>query len=312
MAFQAIAVRQYKPFTVSGEDGSISVTLDTAVAAGSTLVLIGAAQNSSTSQASLLNSASDGTNTWGSPTNVRSAGAYAPNVFACVAENVSAGSLTVTGSFSATSNNAVSLALLEVEKPVTSSGVDQTTTGTGPGSPNTSTSIGPTGTLSQTDNLVIGCIGGWFGIPTAPAGYSSVLTQQNGSYIGAVIGYKTVAATDPITFTVNHEATGGATSGVVLVIKAATAGAALRYRFNLDADTFTSSDTGITAYVWRNSGPDGVVAEKYESLSGDATAGQLLITSDLPSDIAAADTITGVLYNGTDTSGLITGTVESA
>lgn len=53
MAFQAIAVRQYKSFTVSGEDGSISVALDAAVVAGSTLAVVGvsvvsAAQNNTT------------------------------------------------------------------------------------------------------------------------------------------------------------------------------------------------------------------------------------------------------------------------
>lgn len=42
MAFQAIAVRQYKPFTVSGEDGTTTVALDS-VPAGSMLVVVGTA-----------------------------------------------------------------------------------------------------------------------------------------------------------------------------------------------------------------------------------------------------------------------------
>lgn len=92
MAFQAIAVRQYKSFTVSGEDGSISVALDAAVVAGSTLAVVGvsvvsAAQNNTV----LLNSVADGVNTWGTPTNVRAAGSYTPNAFGAVAENAAAG-----------------------------------------------------------------------------------------------------------------------------------------------------------------------------------------------------------------------------
>lgn len=312
MTYALIAVRQTATVVNSAEDATVTISLSSAVSAGSTLVLIGSAYNGATSQASLLNSVSDGTNTWGTPTNVRSAGSYTPNAFSCVAEDVDGGTFTVTATFSATSSNNVSMALIEVEKCVTASGVDKTVTGTGPGTPNTATSIGPSSALTQTDNLVIGCVGGWFGIVSAPAGYTAVLTQNNGANCGCQVSYKSISSTDALTLTVNHEGTGGATSGIMLVIKAATAGAALRYRFNLDPDTFTSADTGITAYVWRNSGPDGVVAEKYTSLSGDATAGQLLITSGLPSSLSASDTITGVVSNSTDTSGIISGTVEEA
>lgn len=310
MAFEAIAVRQSKAFTVTGEDTSVAATLDSAVAAGSTLVIIGT-EASTDGLVAILSSVSDtSTNTWGTPTNTRTAGAYAPNTFACVAENVASGSPTVTMTFGGSDGNTnkVSFTLIEVENPVTSSGVDKLVTGTASGSTSTSTSA--TGALTQTDNLVILAAGGWFGTPSNPSGWTNIQSVMNGAYMGSLVCHKTVTATDSITGTVAHEAA-AATSAIMLVIKAATAGSALQYTFTFDTSTFTSADTGITGYVWRNATPDQAAAQRFTGLAGDATAGTLHITDDLPSGLSVSDTIYGIFYNGTDTSGLVSGTVES-
>lgn len=310
MAFEAIAVRQSKPFTVNGEDGTFDVTLDAAVAAGSALVVVGTSLRSDTTQTTLLSSVADGTNTWSTPVNVRSAGSYSPNAFAALAENVSAGSTTVTLSVNQSTAVRASGVLIEVEKGLTSGILFGTVlTGTGTGTSSTSTSA--SGTLDQTDNLLILCGGGWCGLPSNPSGWTSLLTQQNdATYIGCQVSHKTTSTTDSVTGTVPHAATGGATSAVMLILEAATAGAALQYRFSLDPATFTSADTGVTGYVWRNSGPDGVLAEKYESLAGDA--GSVVITG-VPADVALGDTIVGSFYNSTDGSRpFAAGVVETA
>lgn len=312
MAFDLIAVRQYKPFTVDGEDGTIEVTLDSAVASGSALVVVGTSLRSDTTQTTLLNSVADGTNTWGTPTNVRSSGSYSPNAFAALAENVSAGTPTVSLSMNQSVSVRASGVLIEVENGLTSGILFGTIlTGTGTGTSSTSTSA--SGTLDQTDNLLILCGGGWCGLPSNPSGWTSLLTQQNGvTYIGCQVSHKNTSTTDSVTGTVPHAATGGATSAVMLILQAATAGAALQYRFELDPATFTSADISITGYVWRNSGPDGVLAEKYENLAGDAEAGALIITG-VPSDVELGDTIVGSFYNSTDGSRpFAAGTVESA
>lgn len=308
MAFENIAVRQAPSTVVSADDAT--VTLSITVAAGSTLILIGGAVNGVTYQTSLLNSATYGANAFGTPVNLRTGSQYLANVFVAVAENVSAGTYTVTGNFSQSSNNKVSMACIEIEKPVTSSGTTTPVTGAGTAGA-TSTSTSSTGALAQTDNIIVGCAAGPFGTPVNPAGYSSVLTQANGTYLGCQISYKKVTATDAVTFTVDHES-GGTPGAIALAVLAATAGGTKQYKFLLDATAFTSSDTGITGYVWRNGAPDNVLAEKYTGLEGDAVAGTLIITG-VPAAAETTDTVIGSFYNGTDGSApFVSGAVEEA
>lgn len=304
----AITVRQSKSATLSGEGGTTTIALNSAVAAGSTLVVVGAVAEYPVSQSVLLSSVNDtSTNTWGTPSNVRTTGAYLPNVFGCVAENVAAGSPTVTLNWDSASGVRPSFVLYEISGPVTASGVDKTVTGTSTSALSVSTSA--TGTLTQANNLAILVAGGWFEWPTNPSGWTSALTVKNGTYIGCQVSHKNVSTTTSITGTVDYEVSASAAALMYVIKEAATA--TLQYKFQLKASTFTSADTGITGYVWRNSGPDGVFAEKYEGLGGDATAGNLIITG-IPAGASVSDTITGVFYNSTDTSGLISGTVEEA
>lgn len=306
----AIAVRQVKTFTVSGEDGTVTVSFDSSVAAGSTLVVVAGAYSDIATDGTRLTSVSDtSSNTWESPTNVRAVESWAPNVFGAVAQNVASGSPTLTLNLSIASGNQVSGALFEVSGCVTSSGIDKTVTGT---STTSSISTSATGTLTQANNLVILCAAGWFGEPSNPSGWVSDLTQKNGigGYLGCQVSHKTTSTTSSVTGTVSSSSA-GASSALMYVIKEAAAGATLRYKFLLNASTFTSADTSITGYVWRNGDPDNTVAEKYTSLAGDATAGVLYITSGLPAGAATSDTIIGSFYNSTDGSRpFVAGTVE--
>ncbi len=307
MAFDLIAVRQAKAFTLDGQTATIAVSFDAAVAAGSALLVIGAAVRSDTSQTVLLSSVAGG-GTWASAINVRSSGDYAPNVFASIAPNVSAASPTVTLTMNQSSAVRASFVLFEVEKAVTSSVIDKQPTGTA--TSGTSTSTSSSGTLTQSDNLVILCAGGWFGVPQNPSGYTSYMSQQNGGFIGCQVSARKVTATTAIAGTVNHDETPAA-AALLLVLKAATT-ASKRYKFTLDPATFTSADTTITGYVWRNADPDQAVAEKYTGLAGDGTAGVLYITSGLPGTVDNADTLLGVFSNATDTSGIVSGIAEDA
>lgn len=306
----AIAVRQVKTFTVSGEDGTVTVSFDSSVAAGSTLVVVAGAYSDIETDGTRLTSVSDtSSNTWESPTNVRAVESWAPNVFGAVAQNVASGSPTLTLNLSIASGNQVSGALFEVSGCVTSSGIDKTVTGT---STTSSISTSATGTLTQANNLVILCAAGWFGEPSNPSGWVSDLTQKNGigGYLGCQVSHKTTSTTSSVTGTVSSSSA-GASSALMYVIKEAAAVATLRYKFLLNASTFTSADTSITGYVWRNGDPDNTVAEKYTSLAGDATAGVLYITSGLPAGAATSDTIIGSFYNSTDGSRpFVAGTVE--
>ncbi len=312
MAYQAIAVKQVKTSLLSAEDGTTTITPDSAITAGSTLVLVGMASDNISYLACLLNSATDtSSNAWGTPENVRGAGDYVPNVFGCVAYNAAASTPTITLNWNQATSNNVGFALFEIEKVPTSAVLDLSVEGTSSGAGSTSTSA--TGTLDQTDNLLILCAGGWFGIPTNPSGWTNVLNHSNGSggVVGCQISCKTTSTTDSVTGTVAHETASAA--ALMLVLKAAAAGAALRYKFLLNSSTLTSADTAITGYVWRNCDPDTGYAEKYTGLAGNATAGVLYIDTGLPSNVLETDTIVGSFYNGSDGSRpFVTGDVEVA
>lgn len=303
----AITVRQLKTLTVTGEDGTVTVAPDGAVAAGSTLVVMGVAIRSDTYTATLVNSVADTqSNAWGTPVNVLAGGAGQANPFACIAHNVAAGSPTVTLNLSQAVSNRVSAVLFEISGGATSASVDKTVNGTS--SAATSTSTSATGTLTQANNLALLTCGGGIGTPSNPSGWVSALTQVNGvgGMIGCQVSYKSITTTDSITGTVVHEAGNGA--ALMLVIKEA-AGAALRYKFLLDPGTLTDADTGITGYVWRNKNPEEGAAEKYTGLEGSATAGTLYIPA--PDGASTGDTIVGAFLNGSDGSRpFAAGTVE--
>jgi hypothetical protein len=308
MPFQAIAVRQSRNYTLTGQTDTIAIAPSASLAAGSTVLVIGSAFQAGTGLTVLLSSVSGG-GTWESALNVRADDVYVPNVFACVVYNVSAATPTITLTVNQSSAVTISLSLIEIEKVPAAAVLDGSArTGTTAASAAT-TSTAATGTLAQTDNLTVLCAGGWFGAPVTPPGYTAIQSTANGSgtgYVGCGVYHKKVTSTATVTGTVAHDPSGGS-SAMLLVFKAAS-DVALQYKFQLNPSAFTSADTAISGYVWRNSGPDGVLAEAYTGLAGDAVAGDLLITPT-PANVQVTDTITGVFYNATDTSGLITGTV---
>ena len=307
----ALAIRVLKTSVVTGEDGTLALTSASAVPAGAVLVLIGTGlYSNATAAAPYLSSVADtSTNTWETPINVRAAGSSNPQVFAALAHNVAAATPTVTATFTqSVTGNKFSAALLEITGAPTASALETSVNATA--TSGTSITTAETGALSQAANALVACFGGWIGNPTNPTGWSSALTQNNGVNLGCQISYKTIndAASRTETFTTSAIA-GGAI--LMLVIKQA-ATSALRYKFALNTTTFTSADTGVTGFVWSNATPDTGTAQKFTGLAGSATAGDLIIDTDLPAEISLSDTIYGIFYNGTDTSGLIAGTVEAA
>jgi hypothetical protein len=299
---------------------TLSITPSAALTAGSTLVVIGGAVQNDTSDSALLNSVADNaSNTWGTPENTRSASAYAPNGFAAVAQNVASGTPTITLTFNANASNRVSGVLYEVIGAPSSSALEVILKGIGTGAYTTATTA--SSTLSQADNLVIGCGSGWIGNPADTAGYTAVLDQTNGAsgYLGAWVGHKTVATTAAVTYTQAHPdvATTGS-NAMAVIIKQAAAGDSYKYKFKLRSDTFTSAVTSVNLLVWRNSGPTGVYAEEYTGLAGDAVAGDLVVSSAAiaaaypGANVASTDTITGIAWvAGGNSTGIMTGAVEA-
>lgn len=309
MAFETPSVVQARLYELDGQTGTIVVSPSSAFTSGSTVVVIGTAVQSGTGLAVRLSSVSGG-GTWQSAINVRPDTDYAPNCFAGVLYNAPGSSPSITLTMNQSTDVRASFALVEIDGVPSSSVLDGSArTGTS-GSSATSTATSATGTLTQSDNLILLCAGGWLGTPLTPSGYTNVVTPTaNGSgpgYVGNGVFYKTVTSTSTQTGTVLHDASAGS-SAILLVLKAAST-TSLKYRFTFNSSLFTSADTGIEGYVWRNGGADSVLAEHHTGLAGDATAGRLDITPSA-SGVLVSDTIMGVFWNGTDTSGLITGTV---
>lgn len=285
--------------------------------AGSTLVLVGGGvyQDGSDTIPYLSSVSDTASNVWENISNARPNTNYFPTAFAATASNIAAGSPTISVNFTRYLNTTplhkYSYVLFEIAGAPSSSAIDLPITTESFAGGVSSVDVGPTQTLNQADNLVIGCVAGWVGNPANPAGWTEVTSDSNGTYLGLQVSYKTISVTDPQTFSVTFDVVSSGSAGVVVVVREAAVGT-LRYKFLLRSSEFTSSDTGITGYVWRNSGPDGVFAEKYENLSGDATAGVLYIT-DIPNTVQLGDSIIGSFYNSTDGSRpFVAGTVEVA
>jgi len=224
MSFEAIAIKQAVQVKLTGKGTTMEGTLPS-VSAGSTLVVIGSGICESTWDALLLTSVSGG-GSWGTPRNAASVFSYVPNVFACEAPNVSASAspVTVTLTVNGASNNKATWLLLEIEKSVASNVVDKfitaiDATGVSPAT------LASTGTLSQTDNLVLAALGGWTDATVASmesAGFTTLIAQANGSYLGLYVGWKKVTSVAGITQTIPHSAA-GANAAALLVLKAADA-----------------------------------------------------------------------------------------
>lgn len=304
--------------STTGEDGSWQIVATGAVAAGSTLVLAGGAATGG-SQAARITAVSDtSSNTWSNLTNSTGSGEYSPNAIIAVAVNVTAGTPTITITSDMSTDCRPNLILLEVTNVETSSVVDVIVQGQSDGVAYSVTSDG-TGTLSQTDYLAIVASAGWYGDPGNPTTggtwteHTSIANGSGAGLIGTQVSSRVfTGSTSSISVTVPHPDAATTNSYcILLILKAKATGSNLRYKFILDSSVFTSADTSITGFVWRNGTPDSVLAQRFTGLAGSATAGTLYITTGLPSGTAATDTLYGVFYNGTDTSGLIGGVVET-
>lgn len=144
-----------------------------------------------------------------------------------VAENVAvpSGTWTVTAAHvGATSVMSVA----SFDNVATSSSFDQSATASGN---NTNTlAVGPTGTLAQANELVVGCMATYIASAnigvTTPSGYSEIgVYQDSGNYVGHQSCYKDVAATTAVsatwTWTTN---TFYAVDGALLTLKTVGAG----------------------------------------------------------------------------------------
>lgn len=171
-------------------------------------------------------------------------------------------------------------------------------------------------TPAQADSLLVAIVGGkwWYDFNSggaAPSGWTLDAIATNNSFVCfqtvSLIVSSTTAQT--ITWTVPaNQSTDDGGSACVAVFKAAAASGDLRVRALFD--TAINSDTSITAYVWEGD-PSSNVAQKFTGLTAESSGGVLLINLPSSTTLTNGQTVNVLAFNSTDTSGLITASVES-
>lgn len=136
--------------------------------------------------------------------------------------NITGGaSHTITVNYTGASNNYAAWAAIEVSGQTNSTPLDQATN-TSSNSAVTDAAIGPTGTTTQNDEIVVAGCGvdapnSNIAIGTATTGYTAILTEQDAlSYIGAQWAYKIISTTGTQSATWSHSNTSQAGWGAVI------------------------------------------------------------------------------------------------
>lgn len=292
--------------------GATSTKTITGVAAGSLLLAVGSYYITTGITCELLSAADDKSNTWAVIENNQNAAGPGAILFAAVAHNVAGGDTEVTLTFTAHANSRrISWAIYEITGAKTSAAVSLIATGDSPSSA-MSVSI-TTGNLGQTDNLLVCCFGVWgnwnAGISDPSGAWSQALKNSNGTNLGVLIGDVKVTSLASRTVTGGgSQLPSNAITGFVLAVKAAEVGSYKYVADNFDPADLTTSDSGITALVWRNGDYTNKLPEVYTGLACTVD-GEIEIDAGLPPDVATTDDIVMRIFNGTKHSPFVIGAV---
>lgn len=320
MAYADIKVRQSAEFVTSTlNNQTFSITLASPTVAGNALVLVGNALRADQYQGVSLSSVASTVNgsagnTWGTITNYDSdASTYATRLWAVVAENIGAGTTVVTGTLSVTATqNLIGARLFEIEGVATSStAAFSPVTARSNSSVNAYTDTGSSGTLPQTDCLLIGISAGAYGNPSNEGTWTEQTSVTNGGgYIGCQIGTLKTAATTAVAMRTLHDSAVTAYRGTILLGLKAKVASTRQYRFAYDSTKLNNTSGTFTCYVLRNGDCDTVLAEKFTGVS--ATAGGIVICTPAPAGALLTDAVKVMIEGTTLTSGWVAGSVEDA
>lgn len=297
--------------TTTGYQRTLNVT------AGSLLVARIAVYNTAaTSGGHLINAVTDSKGqTWtrrASAQNTSTSNRLWVYIYDCF--NAAAGSTTVSLDCTLEDDaNYISWEVSEASGVATTSANDQSATTQVAPSAATAT-VGPTSALSQADEIVFAIAAGkWYwqfnGSGAAPSTYTLDNLVNDSTYVSMQTAHKIVSATTAVsatwTFPPDQSVNDGGAFALV-TYKAASAATTLRVKFILE--TAVNGDTGIESLVWRGN-PTGAYATQYPAVTAEASGG-IVYYSPAPTGAIAGDSVNGILWNSTDTSGLITGVVE--
>lgn len=295
------------------EDGTITVVVPTALVDGRAIVVTLAGVDSG-SQSVLMNSISDGVNTYNTPTNVRAGTDYVPNASMAVALDVAAGTPTISIGVDKSTGVAANVCIVEAANVLTSSAIEVIKPGEGAGDDFTLTEA--TGALSQDAFAAVMIAAGWFGNAGPDAGWFVAQDVPNGSgpgYVGSLVQYRAIASAASFQGRVEHpDASTANVSALMVLLKAAASGTNLRIKILLDPATFLTGEKPFDILLWRNGQPDAVLARRV-TIADVASPGVLYVSgSDLPwADLSLSDSIGAYVNGATRYSGIVPAIVES-
>lgn len=295
------------------EDGTITVVVPTALVDGRAIVVCLAGVDSG-SQSVLMNSISDGVNTYNTPTNVRVGTDYVPNASMAVALDVAAGTPTISIGVDKSSGVAANVCIVEIADVLTSGAIEVIKPGEGTGDYFTLTEA--TGALSQDTLAAVMLAVGWFGNGGPDTDWFVAQDVPNGSgpgYVGSLVQYRVISSAASFQGRVNHpDAATADVSALMVLLKAAASGTNLRIKIQLDPATFVTGEKPFDVWLWRNGQPEAVLARRV-SIADVASPGVLYVSgSDLPwSDLSLSDSIRAYVNGATRYSGVVPAVVES-
>lgn len=150
----------------------------------------------------------------------------------------------------------------------------------------------------------------WYYVDATPSGYSSINLLDGNAFAQFQSVYKINNAAAIQSISWSGPSGQSTTDGTVAALATYKAAATTNLRVKALFDSAINGDSSITAYVWTTD-PSAGVARKFEGLTAEASGGELRI--DLPSGAGYTNgqSVNVLAYNSTDTSGLISATVES-
>lgn len=181
-----------------------------------------------------------------------------------------------------------------------------------------SVSTGPV-TPSVDDTLVVTGVGArwWYYVQgngvdddSPPTGYTTNNLQNGNTYGQFQSAYRILTSAAAQTPSWNGPAGQSADYGAVAAVAVYRAATGTNLRIRAIFNTAINGDSGITAYVWTGE-PSSVVATKFTGLTAEASGGVLLINLPSNTTLTNGQSVTVLAFNSADTSGLVTGTVET-
>lgn len=226
--------------------------------------------------------------------------------------NAEAGSTTVSLDFTIEDTNNYTVWCVEEYSGIASSSAYDTGDTSAEAGPSDTITVGSV-TPADADSLVIAAMGSkwWYYIDDdTPNDYTNNARYDGNSYGQFHLCHKVLSSSSGQSITWTGPADQSTTDGTLGLIAVYKAASGTNKRIRCLYDSAINGDTDITAWVWTGSFTT-TYAQEFSGLTAEASGGVLLINLPSNTTLTNGQSVTVLAENSTDTSGRITGTVET-